>query len=52
MHALDAHPAIYAALAPFIAPELPCARLDPNSDTALEPDALTILDAFVAISDW
>ena len=44
------HPPIYAALAPSTAPFVPCARLEPNSITALPCAARTILLAFVAIS--
>ena len=48
-HAVPAHPPIYAALAPYIAAEGPCARLVPNSMTPLPSAARTILLALVAM---
>jgi hypothetical protein len=51
VQAVPAHPAIYDALAPYIAAAVPCARREPNSETGRPFAARTILLDFVAISD-
>ena len=52
VQAVPAHPPMYAALAPSIAPLAPWARREPNSSTALPCAALTMRFALVAIRVW
>ena len=52
VHAVPAHPPIYAARAPYTAAAVPCALLVPNSITGRPAAARTILLAFVAIRLW
>ena len=52
VQAVDAHPPMYAALAPLTAASSPWARREPNSEMGLPFAARTMRDALVAIRDW